>query len=104
MFERAHYCVISRSSRPAYTAHPRHVVRPASTAFEHQLGCIGLDQRRHLPPRHLEALLRALAEMVDTRRVTIRLTKTRHHRVQNLRNDGSSGVVIEIEMLHLHPF
>ena len=64
----------------------------------------GVDQRRHLPPRRFQPLLGRLPEMVDAGRVTIHLTETRHHRLQNFRSDGRGGVVVEIEMLHLNPF
>ena len=64
----------------------------------------GVDQRGHLPARGFQPLLGALAEMVDAGRVTIHLTETRHHRLQNFRSDGCGGVVVEVEMLHLTPF
>ena len=51
---------------------------------------VGVDQRGDLPARRFQPLLRALAEMVDAGRVTIHLTETRHHRLQNF---GSDGVV-----------
>jgi hypothetical protein len=32
------------------------------------------------------------------------LSEARHHRLEDFRIDGSGGVVIEVEMLHLNPF
>ena len=61
----------------------------------------GVDQGGHLAARRFQTLLRALSEMVDAGRVTIHLTETRHHRLENFRSDGCGGVVVEIEMLHL---
>jgi len=59
-----------------------------------------VDQRGKLAARGFESLFGALAEMVDARRVTIHLTETRHHRLQNFRSDGRGGVVVEVEALH----
>ena len=57
----------------------------------------------YLPPGRFQPLLGALAEMMDAGRVTIHLTETRHHGLQNLGSDRSGGVVVEIKVLHLHP-
>jgi len=46
-------------------------------------------------------LLGALAEVVDARRVTIRLSQAGHQRLENFWRDWGCGVVIEVEMLHL---
>ena len=51
---------------------------------------VGVDQRGDLAARRFQTLLGALSEMVDAGRVTIHLTETRHHRLQNF---GSDGVV-----------
>ena len=61
----------------------------------------GVDEGRYLAARGFQPLLRALSEMVDAGRVTIHLSETRHHRLENFRSDGCGGVVIEVEMLHL---
>ena len=62
----------------------------------------GVDEGGHLAARRFQPLLRALSEMVDAGRVTIHLSEARHHRLENFRSDGSGGVVIEVEMLHLY--
>ena len=46
--------------------------------------------------------LARLPEMVDAGSVTIHLTETRHHGLQHFGSDGRGGVVVEVEMLHLH--
>ena len=85
----------------AHHAQHRHVIGLGAAAGEDDLGRRGVDQRRQLPPGGLQPLLGGLPEMVDAGSVTIHLTETRHHGVQDLGRDGSGGVVVEIEMLHL---
>ena len=65
---------------------------------------VGVDQRGELPPRGLQLLLGGLAEMMDAGSVTIHLTETRHQRLQDFGSDRGGGVMVEVEMLHLHSF
>ncbi len=58
-------------------------------------------ERRHLPPRRLQPLLGFLAEMVNAGSVTIHLTETRRHGLQHFGSQGSGGVVVEVNVLHL---
>ena len=48
-----------------------------------------------------ETLLGGLSEMMNAGSVTIHLTETRHHRLQNLRSDRCGGVVVEVKPLHV---
>ena len=89
------------TGRGAHHAEHRQVVGFGAAAGEDDFVGVGVDQGGQLPPRRLQPLLGALAEMVDAGSVTIHLTETRHHRLQNFRSDGGGGVVVEIEVLHL---
>ena len=104
MLDRAHDQVLLRSCVGARRAEHREIVRLGATAGEDHLGRRRVNQRRDLPARGFQALLRALPEMVDTRRVTIRLTQARHDRVQHFGRERRGGVMVEIEMLlHVIP-
>ena len=93
--------VLARRAAGARRAEDRQVVGLGAAAGEDDFGRVGVDQRRHLPARGFQPLLRPLSEMVNAGRVTIHLTEARHQRLQDFRRDWSGGVVIEVEMLHL---
>ena len=80
------------------------IVGLGASAGKDNFGRGGVDERGHLPARGFQALFGALSEMVNAGRVTIHLSEARYHRLENFRCDGSGGVVIEVEMLHVKPF
>ncbi len=88
----------------AHHAEHRHVVRFSTAAGEYDFVGTGVNQAGQLPPRRLQPLLGALAEMMDAGSVTIHLTETSHYCLQNFRRDGGGGVVVEIEALHYFSF
>ena len=93
-----------RRSGRATTSEDRQVVGFGAAAGEDDFARRRRDERGQLAARGFQALLGGLSEMVDAGRVTIHLTETRHHRLENFRSDGGGGVVVEIEMLHLNLF
>jgi hypothetical protein len=97
---------LGRAGGHAARTTPKHrqVVGLGAAAGEDHFGRVGVDERRNLPAGGFQLLLGGLAEMVDAGSVTIHLTETRHQRLQNFGSDGSGGVVVEIEMLHLPLF
>src|SRR4051812_1620497 len=80
------------------------IVGLGAAASEDDFGRGSVDEGSHLAARGFQPLLRTLSEMVNAGRVTIHLSETRHHRLENFRSDGCGNVVIEVEMLHLYPF
>ena len=94
----------ARRGRRAHDAENRQIIGLGAAAGEDDLGGLAWISDGDLPPRRFQPLLGGLAEMVDAGRVTIHLTETRHHGLQNLGSDGSGGVVVEVEVLHLHSF
>ena len=96
--------MLARGGRGARHAENGEVVGLRAAAGEDDLRRRRVDERGHLAARGFQPLLRRLSEMVDAGRVTIHLSEARHHRLENLRRDGSGGVVIEVEMLHLDLF
>ena len=88
-------------SGAAHGAEDRQIVSFRPAAGEDDLGRVGVDQGGYLAARGLQALLRRLSEVVNARRVTIRLTEASGQRVEDFGRDWGGGVVIEVKMLHL---
>ncbi len=93
-----------RAAGRARHAQEGQVVGFRAAAQEDHFRGVRMDQRGYLPPGGFQLLLGGLAEMVDAGSVTIHLTETLDRRLQNFRSDGGSGVVVEIEMLHVDLF
>jgi hypothetical protein len=93
-----------RARRRADHSEYREVVAFGAAAGEDHFRGIRVDERGHLPAGGFQLLLGGLAEMVDAGSVTIHLTETRRHRLENLGSDRSCGVVVEVEMLHVPLF
>ena len=82
----------------------RQVIRLGAAAQKHNLPRLAADQRRGLPPGHLQPLLGGLSEMMDAGSVTIHLTETLRRGLQHFRRHRGCRVVIEVETLHFFSF
>ena len=78
------------------------VVGLGAAAREDDLRRFRADQRADLGARLVQARLRALAEMMDARRVAEILRQHARHRLGHLRRHGGRRVVIEVDT-HLIP-
>ncbi len=77
------------------------VIRLSPTAGKDHLRGTRVQQRSHRGPRLLYRRPRVLPVMVDGGCIAELLHVERPHRVKHFRQDGSGGVVVEVDSLHV---
>ena len=92
--------VLGRLAGPVYGAENRQIVRFRAAAREDDLGGLGVQQRRYLPPGALDTRARSLSEGVNARRVAIALLEVGQHGPQHLGGHRRRRVVVEVVAFH----